>query len=425
MKTERYETPALVCDAGMLSQVANIQELGRLGIPVVAIADSPQAIGFSSRYVSQRLVCGTPSHDAEYIRFLISSCPRGVIFYSNDANTENIARHREELAANGFSLLVSPASTLERVIEKDRLFQTALDCGVAVPKCRLVRSIPELQDCVAEFGVPLILKSTNLAGGIYRFVQNREAAAVVFQEMSELIDCGAYRHRGAHLMAQQWIPQAGARLWNFNACVKSGRILCYAMGERVRTDVLPDGWRGSMLLFGRTARNDRILEQNRRLLRHLNFDGIVETEWSEGSPEPGSMYLYDFNPRFSGNIRWTFRSGVSLAEQYYRLALGMPPQSQAMRDGTLYAKVFFHRNDFIDAIDNPGLSFFQKLAVLKDDLTVIARCRRHAADILDPSDLGPTLHAAAELASSLSARLRRFTHSRTRAWRLRLHPKTD
>jgi predicted ATP-grasp superfamily ATP-dependent carboligase len=420
MQTERYDKPALVCDAGMLSQVAIIQELGRLGIPVVAIADSPQAIGFSSRYVSQRIICSTPSHDPEYIRFLISSSPRGVIFYSNDANTENIARNRMELAANGFSLLVSPASTLERVIEKDRLFQTASECGVSVPKCRRVYSVPELQECAAEFGVPLILKSTNLAGGIYRFVQSRGAAPAVFREMFELINSEAYRHRGAHLMAQQWIPQSGARLWNFNACVKSGEILCHAMGERIRTDVLPDGWRGSMLLFGRTAHNDRILEQNRRLLRHLAFDGIVETEWSEGSPEPGSMYLYDFNPRFSGNIRWTFRSGVSLAGQYYRLALGMPPQSQTMRDGTLYAKVFFHRNDFIDAIDNPGLSFLQKLAVLKDDLTVITRCRRHAADILDPSDLGPTLHAAAELASSLSARLRRFTHNRTRSWRLRL-----
>jgi len=421
MHVEPYDKPAIVCDAGMLSQVAIIQELGRLGIPVIALADSPSAIGFSSRYVGRRLLCSTPSYDPEYVRFLVSSAPRGVIFYSNDANTENMARHREELLACGFSILISSISTLERVTQKDRLFETALECGVSVPKCRLVSSAAELQDNAAEFGVPLILKSTNLAGGVYRFVRSRDAAPAVFHEMSELINDGNSRHRGARLMAQQWVPQADTKLWNFNACVKSGEIVCFSMGERIRTDVLPDGWRGSMLLFGKTAYNDRIFEENRRLLRHLEFDGIVETEWSESSPEPSPIYLYDFNPRFSGNIRWAFKSGVSLAEQYYRLALGMSARHQNMRTGTVYAKVFFHRNDFVDAIDNPSLSVLQKLAVLKDDLLAVTRCRRHAVDILDPSDLRPTLRAAAELVSTLSARLRRFAQSRTRNWSPRLH----
>lgn len=421
MQAADFHVPAIVCDAGLLSQVAIIQELGRLRIPVIAVSDSPTAIGFSSRYIRQRILCPVPSYHPEYIKFLVSSVPRGVLFYSNDANTENIAQHREELQKSGFSILISSSAILERVIQKHRLYETGLECGVKVPRCRLVSSAAELAAATAEFGAPLILKSTNLAGGVYRFVRSRDAAPAVFHEMQALIAGKAHRHRCACLMAQQWIPQTDTKLWNFNACVRSGEIVSFSMGERIRSDVLPDGWLGSMLLFGRTAYNGRIFEENRRLLRHLAFDGIVETEWSESASEPDGIYLYDFNPRPSGNIRWAFRSGVSLAGQYYRLALGLPPADEAMRTGIVYAKVFFHRNDLFDAIGNPRLSFLEKLAVFKDDLIAVAGCRRYAVDILDPSDLRPTLRATAQLASILSVRLRRFTQSRIENLRLRPH----
>lgn len=419
MRANRYRAPAIVCDADKLSQVAIIQELGRLGIPVAAVAGSARAIGFGSRYVRQRLICQIPSYEPAYIEFLLSEAPCGVLFYSNDACTENVSRHKEELAVRGFSLLVSDPLTLERVIEKDRLYQTARECGVAVPRCAPVASPAELEARIDALGLPLILKSTNLAGGIYRFVPTREAAAAVFDEMSEVIHSAALEHRGARLMAQQWIPQGDARLWNFNACVRAGEIQSYCMGRRLRTDVRPDGSLGSVLLYGETAHHAAIFEENRRLLAYLNFDGLVETEWSEGA---SGRYLYDFNPRPSGNIRWCFRSGVSLAEQYYRLALELPPVAQTMRPRTIYAKVLYRQNDWLQAWTNPRTSLLEKVKVLLHDVCAVARCGRHAVDVLDPKDPGPTLRAVAELASMFAGRLRRGSQRFAHAWERRFRP---
>jgi predicted ATP-grasp superfamily ATP-dependent carboligase len=401
-----YRTPAVVCDADKLSQIAIIQELGRLGIPVVALAGSPRAIGFGSKYLARRIVCPIPSHDSEYVPFLVANAPRGAIFYSNDANAENIARGAEQLRANGFSLLISTAETLERVVEKDRLYQTGLECGVAVPKCRLVSSAAELEASVDEFGLPLILKSTNLAGGVYRFLSSPEDAGSVFREMNDIVHGQSVRHRNARLMAQQWIRQSNTALWNFNACAERGEILSFSMGRRIRTDVRPDGTLGSVLLYGRSELNPAILERNARLLKHIEFSGIVETEWSESGGDPGSIYLYDFNPRPSGNIRWAFKSGVSLAEQYYRAALGLSRRRQAMKTGTVYAKVLYRTSDMVESFSNPRLSFFRKLMVLREDLAAVVRFRRHAVDVLDPRDLGPTFRAVAELGPILARSFR-------------------
>ena len=402
-----YRVPAIVCDAEKLSQVAIIQELGHFGIPVVALSDTSSAIGFASKYAAQRIQCPVASYHPAYIDFLKSSVPRGVLFYSNDACTENISQNRDDLISAGFFFLVSEISTLGRVIQKDQLYRTARECGISVPECSLVDSADEVQQRVAEYGVPVILKATNLAGGVYRRIDDCKDIPAAFQEMCGVLASPDHSHRSAHLMVQRWISQPGRKLWNFNACVKSGEIQSFVTGERLRSDHYPDGRLGSILLFGKTEHNSRIHELNCRLLRHLRFDGLVETEWSENPTRRDETFLYDFNPRPSGNIRWSFRSGVSLALQYYQLALGLVPEHQEMKTGVAYAKVFYRWSDPVEACVSSRLTFAQKLSILKDDLLAVLRCRRHAVDILDPRDLGPTWCATAELARLLLRRFRR------------------
>jgi len=404
-RRKSFGVPAIVCDAEKLSQVAIIQELGHFGIPVVALSSSSSAIGFASKYVAQRILSPVASYDPAYIDFLKSSVPPGVLFYSNDACTENISQNRDDLISAGFFLLISHISTLGRVIEKDQLYRTGRECGISVPECSLVDSVDEVQQRVAEYGLPVILKATNLAGGVYRRIDDCKDVTAAFQEMRTLLASPDHSHRSAHLMVQRWISQPGRKLWNFNACVQSGEILSFVAGERIRSDHYPDGRLGSILLFGKTEHNCRIHELNSRLLRHLQFDGLVETEWSEDPAGEGETFLYDFNPRPSGNIRWSFKSGVSLALQYYELALGLPPKLQEMKTGVAYAKVFYRWSDPIEACVSRRFTFTQKLSILKDDLLAVLRCRRHAVDILDPRDLGPTWYATGELARFL---LRRF-----------------
>lgn len=388
------KVPAIVCDADKLSQIAILQELGGAGIPVVATATSESATGFASRYVTRRFAWDIPSHDPRYVDLMIERLPRGVVFYSNDANAENLSAQRDRLLGAGFRIRIAAPETLAKVLDKDTLASTASASGVRVPESVPVPSREDLRTGAREIGFPLIIKSTNLAGGVYRLVRREEDLLPLFAEMELEIRSESWRHRNARLFLQKWIETENARLWNFNALVDGGEILSWSMGVRVRTNRRRDGSIGSTLLFGETETDEEILEANRRLFRNLRYDGFVETEWSKRPGAPGETYLYDFNPRPSGNIRWVFRSGVPMALQYYSLCTGSGSRFEApMLPGTRYYKVFYRDNDFLLSLDDPLRTARESMAILIEDLRVIASCRRHAVDILDPDDLGPTFRA--------------------------------
>ena len=80
-----YKTSAIICDAEKLAQISTIQELGKLSIPLIAISNKKNAIGFYSKYVSNPMHTEIKSYTEEFIDYLINKIPRGVIFYSNDA----------------------------------------------------------------------------------------------------------------------------------------------------------------------------------------------------------------------------------------------------------------------------------------------------------------------------------------------------
>ena len=387
-----YTIPAVVCDAEKLSQIAILQELGKHRIPVIALSQDPDAIGFHSKYVVKKHHTPMASFEDNYISYLIENVPRGVLYYSNDANVENLAKHKSELLENGFHMWISDERILSQVLDKYGLYRVCLQCGVSSPRTYPLEDDELSQSYMDEIGFPLIIKSSNLAGGVYRIVHTRTRFPTVYREMRELIKSKYFVHRHPRLLIQEWISQSDSTLWNFNALVRNGEIISFSMGQRVRTDIKQDGTYGSILLFGESKMNHPVLDENKRILAYLNYDGFVETEWSE-SPHDGGAYLYDFNPRPTGNIRWVFKSGVPMATQYYELSVNLPVRgSRGMQEGTKYYKIFYHDNDFLQAIDSPVCSARQALKILLEDLRALVNQRNNAIDILDMKDLKPTLY---------------------------------
>lgn len=390
-QSKPYPVPAIICDAEKLAQVAVIQELGKHEAPLVLISKYADARGFASRYAGQRRVADCESHQNEYIDYLIENIPKGVIFPSNDANAENLSKNKHKLLSAGFRLLVADYEVMQTVVDKYQLYLTTQKCSIKCPRSLRINTRADLLAVAEKGSFPLIIKSTHLAGGVYRLVKRKEDLEKAYGEMIEEINSPAHAQRHSQLIIQEWIDPAEVTLWNFNACVKAGEILCYAMGRRIRTDVRPDGTSGSMLLFGETQFDEEIFNANKRLLKYLNYEGIVETEWSLNG-EASRLYLYDFNPRPAGNLRWVLRSGVPLADCYYRACLDRPSVNGiAMKEGVKYYKIFYENNDFVFAVNNPRYSFRQVLAILRENFFAVMTFRKHAIDIFEVSDLRPTI----------------------------------
>jgi len=403
-----YNIPAIVCDAEILCQIATIQELGKYSIPLVVISTEPNAIGFYSKYATTRILTKIKSYEQEFIDYLINNIPRGVIFYSNDANVENISKHKKRLLDEGFRVLVADYDIIAKVLDKYELYLVSKKCSVKCPRSYLIKSISDLNRFSQQVDLPYIIKATTLAGGVYRIIKDESELPRLYEEMNNTINKKEYVHRQARLFIQEWIEPEDASLWNFNACVKNGDIISYSMGRRIRTDVKSDGTLGSMLLYGVTEFNQEIYEANKILFKSLNYEGIVETEWST-SPHYNGAYLYDFNPRPTGNIRWVYRSGVSIAEHYYRLNLDLPLNCNIkMKEGVKYYKIFHFNNDFLFSIQNPNLSKKDALVVLKENIVALLNYKKNAIDILDITDIRPTVKEIKEMLFHLIKKINRF-----------------
>ncbi|MBN1684104.1 MAG: hypothetical protein JW855_01515 [Gammaproteobacteria bacterium] len=383
--------PAIICDAHIVSQVAIIQELGKLKIPIYAISNSDKAVGFYSKYIFEKHICKSASHTEDYIRFIIKKLPKGVIFCSNDPNAEIIAKNKDKLINNGFKLIAPDKEIFDGIRNKDRLYITAKKIQIRVPKCYLIGSVDELLAIEKKFQYPFIIKATKLAGGVYRFVRNHEEIVDVYEKMRSLIESLEWKDRSSSLMVQEWIDQRDVKLWNFNGFAFKGNILSFSMGERVRTNISSEGIIGSTLLHGRTAFNEKIYKLNKIFVENTQFSGIFESEWSENN-KTSETYLYDFNPRPSGNIRWAFKSGANLVGDYYRLANDLPLITPSpMKKNINYYKIFYEVNDFFKSNDNPNNSFNQRASILKENICAIMKYNKNAIDIFDINDPLPTI----------------------------------
>jgi predicted ATP-grasp superfamily ATP-dependent carboligase len=412
-----HNFPAIVCDSQNLSQIAIIQELGKHNIPVIAISDTENAIGNASKYIIKKYIWDVPSYSEEYIQKMIDCLERGVIFYSNDPNVENISDHKQKLISSGFKVIVADRCILDRVIKKENLYITAQECSVKVPKTSVIHSYDDLLKKTLEIEFPFILKANNFAGGIYCFVSNKYELQDRYKIMQQQVDDKInLTSRPSSLLIQEWIPQDNIELWNLSAFVQDGDIISYSMGKRIRTNFRNDGTIGSTLLHGATKYNKMIFENNSRLFKHLNYDGLVETEWSLDIVT-NEIYLYDFNPRPSGNIRWALNSGLNI-NQFYRFAINIESMRTShnkitqdkqdedcngknlpltMCQNIKYYKIFYEVNDFVIAVDNPKLSFWQKVFILAENLSALLHLKSNVIDILDIHDLNPTLRASKRL----------------------------
>lgn len=396
-------TPAILCDVHLLSQIAILQDLGRRDIPVAALAPAPDAAGLASRYARQKLVAPVPSHSPGFINYLIASCPRGVLFPSNDASTELLAAHAPQLRQAGFHLLTSPPSTLAGLTDKLRLQETARACDVMVPESAPADSLDQCMLAAGRLGFPCVLKATRLAGGVYTVLHHPKQIPAAFMRMQAAIGRHEQSHRRSALLLQSWIDPAGVDLFNINLCARDGHIIDAAVCRRLRSDRTREGASGSTMLYGLSEHNQRVLAATARLVRHTRYSGLAECEWSQSRTPGGGLHLYDFNPRASGNIRWVFRAGIPLALQYYRLSLGLSPlPPSTMRPGVHYLKFFYHDNDLLEALTARTLPWRDKLAVAVQDLGCLLSFWRNAIDVLDPLDPRPTLRATRDLVRSLA-----------------------
>ena len=334
MKFGRFVAAAAITPPAAVFQVSYacgldvVRDLGRHGVPVLALDPDPAAIGLRSRYAAGH-VCPDPLADEEAfltsLETLGAELPqRAVVFPSHDEFIWPLSRHAERLAP-WFIVPFSRWDVMAKVHDKRAQMEAAWRAGVDTPKTVFVSSGAELEAAAGEIRFPAVLKPVESLAFKLRFhrhILDVETPAELQRIYDKVDDLGV-------LMLQERIPGGEDELWTVGSYLDAeSRPLAVFTGHKLRQ--YPHA--GGSCLAGVSRWDEKLADAALRLLQELRFHGVSQVEFKR-DPRDGRFCLMEVNAR---HWKWhglAARCGVNLSFAAYRDAIGDPYIARRQQDG--------------------------------------------------------------------------------------------
>jgi predicted ATP-grasp superfamily ATP-dependent carboligase len=294
--------------------------LGRHGVPVFGLSAHPEFPGSASRYCNFREAPDSlldPGGLEEFLlEFARSFDTRPILFPTRDHDIEFLLARRASLE-RCFTIPMAPNDVIERAMNKDRCFEAARDCGIALPRSCTVGSRAEVLQLRREFSMPVIVKPLYAKQwrkpGIWDVVGREKAvqidawdSLVSFYDRIEPLD--------PVMTIQEYVPGPESNLLIFGSyCRRSGDLRAHFTARKL---LQSPALRGTgVVVEGLPI--DTIVEPSRRLLREIGFSGLSEIEYKVHE-KTGTAYLIEINPRHWDQHFLGTACGVNLTLEWYR-----------------------------------------------------------------------------------------------------------
>jgi D-aspartate ligase len=276
--------------------LAIARSLGRRGIPVYVIEDQ-QSISVFSRYVTK--VVRVPDIRDEQMtvdsvldvgrRFGLKGW---VLFPTRDETVAAFSLHRERLA-EFFRVTTAPWETVRWAWDKNNTWKLAERLGIPSPRTWNVKTAEELPALYSR--LPLAVKPAVKERFFYA-TGAKAWRAETPQQLQELFQRAARQINVEDIMLQEIIPGDGRHQLSYCAFFRDGHAHSTLMARRMRQHPREFGRAAS---YVETIESPEIKEISERLLRAINFYGIVEVEFKQDSRD-GQYKLLDINARAWG-----------------------------------------------------------------------------------------------------------------------------
>ncbi|MFG2643110.1 ATP-grasp domain-containing protein [Streptomyces sp. NPDC048370] len=280
------------------------RSLGRAGVPVHAVLESPTSPAARSRYVRTVRTrpeplspSALPAALADLLLRLSADLETPALLVPlDDLGALALAEHRAELT-DRYLLPDQSADRLARVADKAELAETCRALSLPHPPTELPESADEASAMAWALGLPVVakwsrpwllppgsgLRSTSI-------VRSLPEVRALYARTSEA---------GSRLLLQRLLPQGRDLDWFVHGYVDStGRCVARATGRKERS--WPDG--AGLTAVGRWAANPEVERTAGELLAALGHRGVFDLDFrlDRGT---GAYHLLDFNPRPGAQFR--------------------------------------------------------------------------------------------------------------------------
>jgi D-aspartate ligase len=319
-------TPAVVLklDPNVLHHggLGVIRSLGRLGVPVYGVHESPLAPAAGSRYLRGRYFWQPGAGDHERIRDgLLTLADRigqpAVLLPTDDAGAIFLAEHGADLRSR--FLFSAPPPALPRLVAgKFSLFELCATLGMPAPSATIPESPAAAHEFAARAGYPLVAKlATPWEAGAQQDARQQgslRSTSIVTSPAELDQTVAACARAGAGLMLQEFIPGGPDTDWFFHGyCDASSACRPAFTGVKERSYPAYAG----LTSLGRAQANPALRDQVTDVLTRLGYQGILDLDLRLDR-RTGEYKLLDFNPRLGAQFR-LFRTtgGLDVATAAY------------------------------------------------------------------------------------------------------------
>ena len=308
--------PGALIVGGAHVSIAIARSLGRQGIPVWLLANHP--LPAYSRYVKRSFRWPGADH-AEGLSSIVNLAKQyglhgWVLIAAGDQDMRLIAENHA-LLSQYFRVATPDWNTIQFAYDKRLTYQRAAELGMDFPLSFHLNNADDIERLDCRF--PVILKPA------YRktadeFTQakawkadDRDALRRLYRRAAALVGDDA-------IIVQEWIPGAGEAQFSFAALCERGEAVVSLVARRCRQHPIDFG-RSST--FVETTDQPEVEELGRRLLKSVNYTGVVEVEFKYDRRD-GHFKLLDVNGQF-----WTWaglglRAGIDFPYLAFRQAMG-------------------------------------------------------------------------------------------------------
>jgi D-aspartate ligase len=384
--------PAVVLGVSNGTGLTIVRDLGRLGVPVVAVDCQEDALGFASRY-ARAVRCADPHYDedgfVDDLLALSARLPRrAVVLPAQDDFVAGVSRHAARLE-DAFALPVCRWDVMKRLDDKEQQVRAAWDAGVPTPATAFIRAAGDLEAAAAAVGFPAVLKpATPLA-----FRRSLGIKVLVVDTADDLPSSYARVAGHGSLLLQEAIPgDDDSFLIAATYHDANSRPLAVFTGRKLRQH--PRAFGNTRM--AESLWSDEVAETTLRLLAHLRYRGVSDVEFKR-DPRDGALRLIEINARHGLWAGLATAAGVNLSEVAYRDATGEATVRPRQVDGVAWSDLLRDVSDSVGELRAGRLG-------LREWAAPFVRVRRDAVIALD--DPLPALVAAAHVVRRRVSRLR-------------------
>ena len=288
---------------------------GRLGIPVYHLHQGSPSRLYASRYSHRALTLPADAGAERRLEVLLAfaaDAGPAVLVAVDDASAVFVDEYAAELRES-FIFPAQPAGLVDALCSKRELSALCASHGVASPRSAFPVSAQELDGCIEQMGLPLMVKriAPPNPGG------EPAPSVILARDRRELLEAYELMRSASarpNAMVQELIPSRPEALWMFNGYFDTrGEPLVAFTGVKLR-QAPPDT--GATTL-GVCRANPELADTTIGFMRALGYRGMLDMDYCLDQRD-GRYKLLDANPRIGATFRlFVDSNGVDVLRAMY------------------------------------------------------------------------------------------------------------